>query len=82
MRCHTCHRKRRPRAHVRRPKSDVGPRAQVKCLVSGKLPPDLSHTIVFTNQGLRRLRERIDELKDEKEELKRNHKQLKREHVQ
>lgn len=55
---------------------------QVKCLVSGKLPPDLSHTIVFTNQGLRRLRERIDELKDEKEELKRNHKQLKREHVQ
>jgi hypothetical protein len=40
------------------------------------MPPDLSHTIVFTTSGLKRLRTRIDELKDEKEELRKNQKQL------
>ncbi|KAJ1483700.1 hypothetical protein T484DRAFT_1949413 [Baffinella frigidus] len=55
---------------------------QVKCLVEGQMPPDLSHTIVFTTLGLKRLRERIDELKDEKEDLRKNQKQLRREHVQ
>lgn len=55
---------------------------QVKCVLEGKMPPDLSHTIVFTTSGLKRLRARIDELKDEKEELRKNQKQLRREHVQ
>jgi hypothetical protein len=55
---------------------------QVKCVLEGKMPPDLSHTIVFTTSGLKRLRTRIDELKDEKEELRKNQKQLRREHVQ
>mmetsp|Transcript_35408 Transcript_35408/g.86233 ORF Transcript_35408/g.86233 Transcript_35408/m.86233 type:complete len:323 (-) Transcript_35408:76-1044(-) len=55
---------------------------QVRCLVDGKLPPDLSHTIVFTNLGLRRLRERIDELKDEKEDLRKNQKLLRKQHLQ
>ena len=55
---------------------------QIKCLENGKMPPDLSHTVVFTNHGLKRLRERIDELEDEKEELRKNQKQLRREHVQ
>ena len=55
---------------------------QIKCVLEGKMPPDLSHTIVFTTSGLTRLRERIDELKDEKEQLRKNQKQLRREHVQ
>ena len=36
---------------------------------------------VFSSAGLKRLRQRIDELKDEKEELRKNQKQLRKEHV-
>jgi hypothetical protein len=36
---------------------------------------------VFSSAGLKRLRQRIDELKDEKEQLRKNQKQLRKEHV-
>jgi len=51
---------------------------QIRCVLEGKMPPDLSHTIVFTTSGLKRLRKRIDDLEIEKDELRQDQKSLRR----
>jgi hypothetical protein len=39
---------------------------QMKYLVDGKLPKDISNALIFTSTGLERLKNRIKELQEEK----------------
>eukprot|EP00741_Cyanophora_paradoxa_P024459 tig00022075_g23616.t1 len=55
---------------------------QIQCLLDGHLPDDLSQCLVFTNAGLKQLRDRIRQLKEEKQALRRQQKELRKQHVQ
>jgi len=54
---------------------------QIQCLVDGRLPDDLSQCLVFTNAGLRKLRDRIKELQQEKINLRKQQKELRKQHA-
>jgi len=53
---------------------------QMEYLVNGKLPEDLSVGLVFSNDELRRLKNRIKELIEEKSDLKKKQKDLRGDH--
>lgn len=54
--------------------------AQMKYLVGGKLPANISDSLIFTSTGMQTLRERIEELVEEKNNLTLQFKALKRGH--
>lgn len=45
--------------------------SQIKCLVDGRLPRDISQALIFTSSGLNRLHARISELRAQQERLTR-----------
>ncbi|NXT11860.1 CFA44 protein, partial [Prunella fulvescens] len=55
---------------------------QVQCLVDGEMPHDFSHTLVFTNQSLQYLQNRIVDLRNEKIMQREIHKKAKEQHKQ
>ncbi|NWT72000.1 CFA44 protein, partial [Prunella himalayana] len=55
---------------------------QVQCLVDGEMPRDFSHTLVFTNQSLQYLQNRIVDLRNEKIMQREIHKKAKEQHKQ
>ncbi|XP_041471026.1 cilia- and flagella-associated protein 44-like [Lytechinus variegatus] len=55
---------------------------QVEHVVNGSVPQDLSQCLVFTNQAIRRLQQRIRELKEEKSAQRRHYKEHRQKHVQ
>ncbi|XP_030833850.1 cilia- and flagella-associated protein 44 isoform X2 [Strongylocentrotus purpuratus] len=55
---------------------------QVEHVVNGAVPQDLSQCLVFTNQAIRRLQQRIRELKEEKTAQRRHYKEHRQQHVQ
>ena len=54
--------------------------SQVQCLDDEKLPTELSGQVVFTNEGLTRLMNRITELHHEIKDVRANFRQLQREY--
>ncbi|NXR67975.1 CFA44 protein, partial [Rhadina sibilatrix] len=50
---------------------------QVQCLVDGEVPRDFSHTLVFTNQSLQYLQQRIVDQRNEKIMQRETHKKAK-----
>lgn len=54
--------------------------SQMKYLVEGKLPQDISNALIFTSTGLQKLKNRIQELTNEKLQLSKQFKDLKRGH--
>eukprot|EP00002_Diphylleia_rotans_P014287 TRINITY_DN2784_c0_g1_i6.p1 TRINITY_DN2784_c0_g1~~TRINITY_DN2784_c0_g1_i6.p1 ORF type:complete len:1834 (-),score=489.32 TRINITY_DN2784_c0_g1_i6:186-5687(-) len=54
---------------------------QVQCLIDGVLPSDLSQCLIFTNDGLYSLKQRIKDLKDERGFQRRKQKDLDHEHL-
>ncbi|XP_041266853.1 LOW QUALITY PROTEIN: cilia- and flagella-associated protein 44 [Onychostruthus taczanowskii] len=55
---------------------------QVQCLVDGEMPRDFSQTLVFTNQSLQYLKNRIVDLRNEKIMQREIHKKAKEQHKQ
>ncbi|KAJ3417018.1 Cilia- and flagella-associated protein 44 [Chytridiales sp. JEL 0842] len=54
---------------------------QVENLERNALPKDLSQSLVFVNEGLHKLKNRIKELQQEKLDIRKQHKELKKMHV-
>ncbi|TPX71174.1 hypothetical protein SpCBS45565_g01378 [Spizellomyces sp. 'palustris'] len=54
---------------------------QMQYLERNTLPTDLSPALVFVNEGLSKLRNRIKELQQEKADIRKQHKELKKMHV-
>lgn len=54
---------------------------QIHYLENGEFNPDLSNALVFVEDGLRKLKNRMKELQQEKIDIKKNHKELRRGHV-
>ena len=54
---------------------------QIQNLIQKSIPLDLSSSLVFTNEGIVKLQERIKELEQERINVKKQHKELKKMHV-
>ncbi|KAI8853754.1 hypothetical protein BC829DRAFT_382054 [Chytridium lagenaria] len=54
---------------------------QVQFLEKNAIPQDLSQSLVFVNDGLMKLRNRIKELQQEKADIRKQHKELRKMHV-
>ncbi|KAI9094906.1 hypothetical protein DFS34DRAFT_227574 [Phlyctochytrium arcticum] len=54
---------------------------QMQYLDKGALPSDLSPALVFVNEGLLKLRNRIKELQQERADIRKQHKELRKMHV-
>ncbi|KAJ3223187.1 Cilia- and flagella-associated protein 44 [Clydaea vesicula] len=54
---------------------------QLYFLEKNALPADLSSALIFVEDGLRKLKNRIKELHQEKSDIKKNHKELKKMHI-
>jgi hypothetical protein len=54
---------------------------QIQYLEENKIPTDMTHALVFYNEGLAQLKRRIKELQQEKLDIKKQHRELKKQHV-
>ncbi|KAJ3125750.1 Cilia- and flagella-associated protein 44 [Physocladia obscura] len=54
---------------------------QIQYLENNALPQNLSQALIFVNNGLYKLKNRIKELQQEKLDIRKNHKELKKMHV-